>query len=107
MKKRTVKLPSMFDDEPASFTKWTPLREPFNGDDSVRDSAMHRARQSRARLADIEDEIDAVAQKSLAREKRLSNLKSLIANEDPFIDAADSFTSKSKKLSSSVKKVTF
>ncbi len=104
LKKRTVKLPSMFDDDSPSFTKWTALREPF-GDDSIKQSALSRARQSKARIADIEDEIDAVAQKGLAREKRLSNLKSLIAGEDPFLNAAESF--KSRKTSSSVKKVTF
>lgn len=76
--------------------------------DAAELSATARARQSRARLADLESEIDAVTQKGLAREKRISNLKSLIAGEDPFLDSSDSFKS-SKKVSSSksVKKVTF
>lgn len=102
LKKRTIKVPSLFDDD--KFTKWTAIREPpFNN--SVESSAVARARQSRARLADIESEIDAVTQKGLAREKRLNNLKALIAGEDPFLDTNDSF--KSTKVSKTVKKVTF
>lgn len=105
LKKRTVKLPSLFDEEPIRpFSKWSTITEPFSND-SHRQAAAARARQSKARIADIESELDAAAQKSVAREKRLSNLKSLIAGEDPFLDTDSSF--RSKKLSSTLKKVTF
>ena len=102
LKKRTIKMPSLFDEEPTGLTKWTALRDSFA--DEAAESAKVRARQSRARLADIESEIEAVAQKGLAREKRISNLKSLIAGEDPFLDNAAESSFKSKKI---VKKVTF
>lgn len=103
LKKRTIKMPSLFDEEPPTgLTKWSALRDSFAED--VAESAKARARQSRARLADIESEIEAVAQKGLAREKRISNLKSLIAGEDPFLDNAAESSFKSKKV---VKKVTF
>lgn len=105
LKKRTVKLPSLFDEEPIRpFSKWSTITEPFS-DDSYRQAAAARARQSKARIADIENELDAAAQKSVAREKRLSNFKSLIAGEDPFVDTDSSY--RSKKLSSTLKKVTF
>ncbi|XP_065219443.1 uncharacterized protein LOC135844960 [Planococcus citri] len=103
LKKRTIKVPSLFDDD--KFTKWTAMREP-SINDTVESSAAARARQSRARLADIESEIDAVTQKGLAREKRLNNLKALIAGEDPFLDTSDSFKS-TKKVSKTTKKVSF
>ncbi|KAK7574255.1 hypothetical protein V9T40_011446 [Parthenolecanium corni] len=106
LKKRTVKLPSLFDEEPIRpFSKWSTITEPFS-DDSYRQAAAARARQSKARIADIESELDAANQKSVAREKRLSNLKSLIAGEDPFLNT-DSSSFRSKKLSSTLKKVTF
>jgi len=107
-KKRTVKIPSMFDEEPASYARWSSLRTPplFNDPDSGESAARARARQSRARIADIENEMDLVSERSAARERRIENLKSFIATEEPYINSSDSFSKKSTS-SKSVKKVSF
>lgn len=115
LKKRTVKIPSLFDEESSSFaTKWSKLKDSTFGEATASAgelAAMARARQSRARLADIDNEIDAVNERGAARERRLNNIKALIAGgEDAYPDTFES-SYKSKRLSSkatsSSKKVSF
>ncbi|CAG9781838.1 unnamed protein product [Diatraea saccharalis] len=62
--------------EENSLTKWTAL----NRDDES--AAAQRARATRARLTDLEDEMTELSEKSAAREKRAARLRALVADSD-------------------------
>lgn len=70
-KRRAIKMTS---DNEGAFTKWTAVR-----DDEETSAAAHRAKVSRARLHDLEDEMEQMAERQAAREKRLANLRALMA----------------------------
>lgn len=61
--------------EENSLTKWTALKD----DESA---AAQRAKASRARLSDLEDEMTELNEKSAAREKRAARLRALVADSD-------------------------
>lgn len=67
------------------FAKWTALkpRRGIEEDDGLMSSgAMERARKSRARLEDLESEMQALSEKSAAREKRVRDLKALVQENE-------------------------
>ncbi|XP_076272627.1 uncharacterized protein LOC143204066 [Rhynchophorus ferrugineus] len=66
-----------YDAEGDNLTKWSALE---NGDSNS--SAVLRARQSRARIDDIDDEMAAIQEKQAARERRVARLKQLVAECD-------------------------
>uniref|UniRef100_A0A1L8DAE8 Uncharacterized protein n=1 Tax=Nyssomyia neivai TaxID=330878 RepID=A0A1L8DAE8_9DIPT len=76
-------------------TKWTALGD----DDSSNSAAALRAKATKARLADIESEMLDRSERQAARERRVANLKKVLADTD------DEFTSKA--LTKVEKKVTF
>ncbi|XP_048006156.1 uncharacterized protein LOC125241634 [Leguminivora glycinivorella] len=61
--------------EENSLTKWTALKD----DESA---AAQRAKASRARLSDLEDEMSELTERSAAREKRAARLRALVADSD-------------------------
>ncbi|CAG4929769.1 unnamed protein product [Parnassius apollo] len=63
--------------EDNSLTKWTALK---NFDDET--AAAQRAKATRARLSDLEDEMTELSEKSAAREKRAARLRALVADTD-------------------------
>lgn len=84
VKRRSLRVSAYADDGAVStegLTKWTPISPPEEmvGRES---SASLRARQSRDRLNDIEEEMALMAEKQQAREKRLARLKALVAEND-------------------------
>lgn len=72
IKRRALKMTSANDS--SSMTKWTALKE--NNETSA---ASVRAKQSRARLHDLEEEMQVMSEKQAAREKRVANLRALMA----------------------------
>lgn len=65
-----------------AMVKWTALSK--EEDDT---SAVARARQSRARLHDLEDEMEALAERQAARERRVAGLRALMAENAEESDA--------------------
>lgn len=61
----------------SSLTKWTALK---SVDDES--AAAQRAKVSRARLSDLEDEMAELTERNAAREKRAARLRALVADSD-------------------------
>lgn len=83
-KRRSLRV--TYEDEPSNkdLTRWTPLeREEESG-------AAIRARQSRAKINDIEEEMQAMAEKQAARERRAARLKQFIADSAEETEAVNS-----------------
>ncbi|KAL1517380.1 hypothetical protein ABEB36_001150 [Hypothenemus hampei] len=77
--KRALKV--SYDSDADNLTKWSSVqREQENGD--AVSAASIRARKSRARIDDIDDEMAAIQEKQAARERRLARLKQLVAECD-------------------------
>lgn len=64
-------------------------------------AAVARARKSKARLADIQNELDGIVERDAARQLRSANLKALFADNEALTESVSSFKKKSSK------KVTF
>lgn len=79
--KRALKV--SYDADSDNLTKWSSLRNKEDRDElNNASSAVLRARQSRARIDDIDDEMAAIQEKQVARERRLARLKQLVAECD-------------------------
>ncbi|XP_072931106.1 uncharacterized protein [Epargyreus clarus] len=76
--------------EDSSLTKWTALKSA--GESNEESSAALRAKASRARLSDLEDEMAELTERNAAREKRAARLRALVADTD----AADTTVAASK-----------
>nr|XP_018917933.1 PREDICTED: uncharacterized protein LOC109044580 isoform X1 [Bemisia tabaci] len=79
--KRRTTAASTFDDaleEP--LTKWTALKLTEADDESL--AARARAKQSKARLTDLDAEIEQLAERGAARERRAQDLRALLAEND-------------------------
>lgn len=63
--------------EEGALTKWTALNK---SDDEV--AAVARAKATRARLSDLEDEMNEISEKTAARERRAARLRALVADSD-------------------------
>lgn len=76
LKRRSLRI--SFDDpvDGAELTKWTPLEAK---EDSV---AALKVKQSKARLLELEDEMNALSDKQAARERRAARLRQLVADFD-------------------------
>ncbi|XP_060535690.1 uncharacterized protein LOC132707766 [Cylas formicarius] len=72
-KKRALKV--TFDADADNLTKWSAVEDRA----SSSSAAASRARQSRARIDDIDEEMAAMQQKQEARERRVARLKALVA----------------------------
>lgn len=69
-------------------TRWSKVA---SEEDSSRTSAASiRAKQTRARLTDIEDEMEAMAEKTAARERRLASVRAMMAENAEESEAMDS-----------------
>lgn len=63
--------------EENALTKWTALK---NVDEES--AAAQRAKATRARLTDLEDEMSELSERTAAREKRAARLRALVADAD-------------------------
>lgn len=63
--------------EDSPMTKWTALKD-FD-DESA---AIQRAKATRARLSDLEDEMTELSERTAAREKRAARLRALVADTE-------------------------
>lgn len=87
--------------EDNSLTKWTALK---NGDEES--AAMQRAKASRARLSDLEDEMSELNERSAMREKRAARLRALVADNE-CSDSSMSTTKVTVRSEKEKKQVTF
>ncbi|BET00474.1 Hypothetical protein NTJ_13290 [Nesidiocoris tenuis] len=79
-RRKERQLQALEDSTPKITEKWIALRDAAQ--DSVDEAqARARARASKARLADLENEMDALCERTAAREKRLAGLRSLLDQE--------------------------
>lgn len=62
--------------EESSLTKWTAIKS------DEESAAAQRAKATRARLSDLEDEMSELNERSVAREKRAARLRALVADSD-------------------------
>nr|CAD7449962.1 unnamed protein product [Timema bartmani] len=80
---RTIKVTSTEEGGGNDLTKWSALRAVEGPDTELEGAAVARARKSRARLADLETEMDALTERGAARERRSANLRAMIQeNQD-------------------------
>ncbi|XP_019766392.1 uncharacterized protein LOC109541842 [Dendroctonus ponderosae] len=77
--KRSLKM--SYDADADNLTKWKAVPPAENGD-STTSAASIRARRSRARIDDIDDEMAAMQEKQAVRERRVARLKQLVAECD-------------------------
>jgi len=60
-------------------------------------AAAARARKSKARLLDIQNELDGIAERDAARQKRSADLKALFADNEALTESVSTFKKKSSK----------
>lgn len=77
IKRRVLKMTTTESSDNQNMSKWTALKD--SDESTSSSSAAIRARKSRARLTDLEDEMEAMAEKTAAREKRIASLRALMA----------------------------
>jgi len=77
--KRSIK--ASYDADGGNLTKWSAAVPQENGE-STTSAAAIRARKSRARIDDIDDEMAAMQEKQATRERRVARLKQLVAECD-------------------------
>lgn len=82
IKKRSLKV--SYQNDTGDLVKWSPLER------NEESAAAIRARQSRDRLADLEDEMAQIAEKQAARERRAARFKALVAESSEETEAAQS-----------------
>lgn len=85
-KRRSLRV-SYEDEQPANgeLTRWTPLEREATSETA----AAIRARQSKARINDIEEEMAAMAEKQAVRERRAARLKALVAEASEETEAVN------------------
>lgn len=96
-------------------TKWTAVRPGARALQEAEEvanegGAMARARKSKARIQDIDAELEELAAKGAARQKRIQDLRSLMSEDDSSSTSATSSLKVSKRISvksSSEKHVSF
>ncbi|VVC44660.1 Hypothetical protein CINCED_3A006180 [Cinara cedri] len=60
-------------------------------------SAAARARKSKARLLDIQNELDGIAERDAARQRRTANLKAMFADNEALTESVSTYKKKSSK----------
>ncbi|XP_075229047.1 uncharacterized protein LOC142328839 isoform X2 [Lycorma delicatula] len=92
-------------------TKWTALKTGSlteQLEESVDEKAARaRARQSRARLVDLDAEMDALVERGAAREKRIQGLKSLLSETSSGSEETSSNIQVKSRITKAEKKVAF
>lgn len=81
LKRRSLRV--SYDDNVDSneLTKWSPIADEESG-------ASLRVKQSRARLNELEEEMNSMAERQAARERRAARLKAMVADFDDDNDVA-------------------
>ncbi|XP_049885957.1 uncharacterized protein LOC126380530 [Pectinophora gossypiella] len=98
---RTEKRISRRLNEDNALTKWTALK---SDDESA---AAARAKVTRARLSDLEDEMSELSERSAAREKRAARLRALVADNEAAADSTIAATKVTIRAEREKKQVTF
>lgn len=81
LRRRALRMVAETEEEIPKTHKWTALRDPL--EETKEDfAAKNRARMSRARLADLENEIEELAERGAARERRLVGLRQLLGESE-------------------------
>lgn len=70
---KRVSMKMSSDNSKDSLVKWSAVR------DEEDTGAVLRAKRSKARLSDLEDEMEQLAERQAARERRVANLRSIMA----------------------------
>ena len=84
IKRRTLKV--SYEGDSGDLVKWRPLQ----ATEERESAAAIRAKQSRDRLLDLEDEMAALSEKQAARERRAARFKALVAESTEQTEAAQS-----------------
>lgn len=87
----------MTENKDNSMSKWTALK------DEEDSAAAIRAKKSRARLNDLEDEMEQMTERQAARDKRLANLRALMAEN---AEESNSMQVKSARITARTEKKT-
>jgi hypothetical protein len=96
-KKRTLRVTTEEEEGAPSVTKWTAMnRRSLLAEDEPEDlgSAAARARKTRSRLRDLDAEIEELADRSAAREKRAAQLRAFVQENEA--DAAEQSVTSSR-----------
>lgn len=96
--------------ESGDLTRWTKVNagSPLALESASEAAAISRARQTRNRLQDLENEMEDLAERGALRERRAAQLRSLVAESaDRASDEDSSFRSVKSSLRSEKKTVTF
>ncbi|GLV33702.1 hypothetical protein CBL_11412 [Carabus blaptoides fortunei] len=93
-RRRMLKITSEENGDSRDMTRWSAMKDR----DEDTSAAASRAKQTRARLNDLNDEMEALAERQVAREKRAANLRALIA-ENAEESAATQTAMKSARIS--------
>lgn len=113
-KKRSKLLASIGDEiekQPAtSLTRWSKLINDNEEDSMLSGAAATRARQTKARLDDLETEMEELAERQAKRERRAAALRALVnesiaSSSPPSPPLIDEYQRSSAALSSSSKKI--
>lgn len=87
IKRRSLKV-SFEAENGGDMVKWSPLQQQRS--DERESAAAIRARKSRERILDLEDEMAALSEKQAARERRAARFKALVAESTEETEAAQS-----------------
>lgn len=89
------------EDDEGAVTKWTAVRPGARAmQEAEEDSgAMARARKSKARIQDIDAELEELASKGAARQKRIQDLRALMAEDETSSSSASSSVKVTKRIS--------
>ena len=90
-------------DEKSAMTRWSKL----TGEDDmvgIGSGAAGRARQTKARLNDLECEMEEIAERQAQRERRSAALRALVS-ENASASADDQYQQQSSSMSSSSKRI--
>lgn len=79
LRRRALRMVAETEEESPRMHKWSALKDPL--EETIEDMASkNRARMSRARLADLENEMEELAERGAARERRLVNLRQILGD---------------------------
>ncbi|EFA12937.2 uncharacterized protein LOC657683 [Tribolium castaneum] len=87
IKRRSLKVSFENETQNGDMVKWSPLQQ---RSDERESAAAIRARKSRDRILDLEDEMAAMTEKQAARERRAARFKALVAESTEQTEAAQS-----------------
>ncbi|XP_063235964.1 uncharacterized protein LOC134538509 [Bacillus rossius redtenbacheri] len=107
LKRRVLKVSTEEELEAPSLTKWSALKTARREADDLGGAAEARARKSRARLADLDAEMEDMAERSAARDKRSADLRAFMAEAEAVGSRQEAGSTVRVRAVKTEKKVTF